>query len=461
MRSAIEDVVVGDIAIETAVFEGTIYVDTVAEYTAAAGVTIDSCLIKDGVVSNAGISQSSVTQHNAALDHGVLAGIGDDDHSIYALLAGRAGGQTLIGGTAASENLTLQSTSHATRGLIVVSDILRAQPSLTSEQTGAVRLSPTVAAGANSEHLVSSLVGGIFNHASYTGIIATGLKIAPQFALDGAGGAFSIGYGARITPSVGALGCSFTDFTGLEIWDVGVSATISTSRGAYVRTLFGSNTNYGILVADQSQGTTNYAIYTGVGLVRLGDAITVTKDWGAVAADKITAYVNSQCSAASANARWGLFSDARMSHSSGTQSGEVVAGDFLIGVTAAGTVTGQMIGVRAGIDTYAGASIANAYYFRVDTSQTGDAGVITNLYGLYVPAIDKGITLNYAIYTNEGLVRFGDDVYIASGKVLKINSIQVLSAQGAVVADATGAGDVVAQLNTLLARCRAHGLIAT
>ena len=33
--------------------------------------------------------------------------------------------------------------------------------------------------------------------------------------------------------------------------------------------------------------------------------------------------------------------------------------------------------------------------------------------------------------------------------------------QGAAVADATGAGDVVAQLNALLARIRAFGLIAT
>jgi len=49
-------------------------------------------------------------------DHGALTGLGDDDHTIYALLAGRAGGQTLIGGTAASEVLTLDGTSHATNG---------------------------------------------------------------------------------------------------------------------------------------------------------------------------------------------------------------------------------------------------------------------------------------------------------------------------------------------------------
>lgn len=38
---------------------------------------------------------------------------------------------------------------------------------------------------------------------------------------------------------------------------------------------------------------------------------------------------------------------------------------------------------------------------------------------------------------------------------------QVVTTRGAAVADATGAGDVVAQLNTLLARLRTHGLIAT
>ena len=42
-----------------------------------------------------------------------------------------------------------------------------------------------------------------------------------------------------------------------------------------------------------------------------------------------------------------------------------------------------------------------------------------------------------------------------------VGANQVVGAQGAAVADATGAGDVVAQLNSLLARLRTHGLIAT
>lgn len=58
--------------------------------------------------------------------HSGLAGLtSGDDHTQYALLAGRTGGQTLIGGAAASNNLTLQSTSNATRGSVIVPDALR------------------------------------------------------------------------------------------------------------------------------------------------------------------------------------------------------------------------------------------------------------------------------------------------------------------------------------------------
>lgn len=51
-------------------------------------------------------------------DHGALTGLVDDDHAQYAILAGRAGSQTLKGGTAASEDLILDSTAHATKGNI-------------------------------------------------------------------------------------------------------------------------------------------------------------------------------------------------------------------------------------------------------------------------------------------------------------------------------------------------------
>jgi hypothetical protein len=56
------------------------------------------------------------------IDHGTIAGLADDDHTQYALLAGRAGGQSLVGGTAASNDLTLESTSNGTKGLVKSKD---------------------------------------------------------------------------------------------------------------------------------------------------------------------------------------------------------------------------------------------------------------------------------------------------------------------------------------------------
>lgn len=53
------------------------------------------------------------------IDHGSTGGLTDDDHTQYALLLGRSGGQALIGGTASGNNLTLRSSSHATKGKVI------------------------------------------------------------------------------------------------------------------------------------------------------------------------------------------------------------------------------------------------------------------------------------------------------------------------------------------------------
>ena len=73
----------------------------------------------------------------------------------------------------------------------------------------------------------------------------------------------------------------------------------------------------------------------------------------------------------------------------------------------------------------------------------------------------SGVVIYCADFATEIAEFDGTGLNLASGDVYKIANTQVVGAQGAAVADATGAGDVVAQLNTLLARCRAHGLIAT
>jgi hypothetical protein len=92
---------------------GTVYGGTDWRVSSAAG---------SDVVGTHTITFSVRTVTN---DHGSLVGLGDDDHSIYALLAGRSGGQTFVGGSGAGQSLTLSSTSHATKGLIDLLDAVQ------------------------------------------------------------------------------------------------------------------------------------------------------------------------------------------------------------------------------------------------------------------------------------------------------------------------------------------------
>ena len=65
---------------------------------------------------------------------------------------------------------------------------------------------------------------------------------------------------------------------------------------------------------------------------------------------------------------------------------------------------------NAGVST-----ITNAYDLYCATLvKTGVTGLITNAYGLYIEDINTGGILNYAIYTNAGLVHFGGAVDAAS-----------------------------------------------
>jgi hypothetical protein len=61
---------------------------------------------------------------DSEITHNTLSGLttGDAGHTQFVMLAGRAGGQTIQGGTAASENLILESTAHATKGDVFTKD---------------------------------------------------------------------------------------------------------------------------------------------------------------------------------------------------------------------------------------------------------------------------------------------------------------------------------------------------
>ncbi len=60
-------------------------------------------------------------------DHAALTNLAfpQAGHTGYVAAAGLAGGQSIIGGTAAGESLSLQSTAHATRGYVRAQDDLQ------------------------------------------------------------------------------------------------------------------------------------------------------------------------------------------------------------------------------------------------------------------------------------------------------------------------------------------------
>lgn len=79
-------------------------------------------------------------------------------------------------------------------------------------------------------------------------------------------------------------------------------------------------------------------------------------------------------------------------------------------------------------------------------------------YDLYVA--NKSGNPVFTVSTGTQDMTLGGNLALASGKGVSINGQAVLGARGAAVADATDAASAITQLNALLARCRAHGLIA-
>lgn len=60
----------------------------------------------------------TITISNSAIDHGLLAGLSDDDHPQYVAKDGRSGGQIVYGGTGVGDDLILLSTTNGTKGSV-------------------------------------------------------------------------------------------------------------------------------------------------------------------------------------------------------------------------------------------------------------------------------------------------------------------------------------------------------
>jgi hypothetical protein len=117
-------------------FDGTtgkLVKDSTYTITAAGAALLDDATAADQRTT---LGLGAAATHAASWDHGSeLTGLSDDDHTQYALLAGRAGGQVMTGGTASAEDFVLQSTSHATKGSVQFKDPVALQAVLPAQIT--------------------------------------------------------------------------------------------------------------------------------------------------------------------------------------------------------------------------------------------------------------------------------------------------------------------------------------
>lgn len=244
--------------------------------------------------------------------HSLLSSLTADDHTQYALLAGRSGGQVLKGGTASGNTLDL--TSNPINPLstpITLNAPLQFLPSATTYSAAGssfigfgssiivdyangalpsvLTFNPVVqfnqsanAFGAASLFVNAATVKNVAGVVANLGPVYT-LVASPTVQADGATISQSIHYGVFEQTTLSTINSGVLLNGGLlhfaAAGTIG-SGVISTSRrGFNVDDVGGTGTvftNYGINIASLTRGRDkNYAIYTNTGLVRAGDDIEV------------------------------------------------------------------------------------------------------------------------------------------------------------------------------------------
>ena len=208
----------------------------------------------------------------------------------YVLLAGAAGGQHIRGGTAASENLQLESTAHATKGQVQVVDgskfavrnklgnyigqaggaaytMLWIQNNTSIEATAqgitGLQVSPTYYATADYLTFIGVSGNALVNGAAQANLYAYGL----DFVATGYGGAWVDWVGARARPkNLLGLAVTITNFEGFRAQPTMSSPGIITNYASFrsqTSGYSGAATAIGLKIDDITLGTNKYLIEAG------------------------------------------------------------------------------------------------------------------------------------------------------------------------------------------------------
>jgi hypothetical protein len=367
--------------------------------------------------------------------------ISADTFTQYALLAGRSTGQTLNGGTGASENLTLSSTTNGTKGKIIfgttgsafdqvntrlgigmTNPAYKLDISTTAPSDRGINIAQTAATGSN-YGIYSSVTGAATtNVGGYFVATGAGNNVGLQVAgMTGAGstgldiGAMS-GATANIGINIGAMSGAID--TGIKIGAISgtgvasaietgnITATGSTAFQLSLGAISGNNgtAHTGISLGNISGTTTNaYGINTGtmtggtggnyglkMGAMTNTGTTNVQIDLGAMsgtvaASSNYGIRMAAISSAGTTSNNYGIFLNTL---TGGTTSNSQIA-------TGAITVTGtNNYGINVGGLT--GTMNASTNY-GINLGNINSTGTTTNNYGLNVGTVTGATTANYGI----------------------------------------------------------------
>lgn len=186
----------------------------------------------------------------------------------------------------------------------------------------------------------------------------------------------------------------------------------------------GNATNFILLTKTTDLVTNKYNIdnvqpsYAGLGLLRLSGTKSVT-----TTNSEIYRILDIVATHAVSSGQSSLLGEAINIDITGSGAGNitVLAGILsVIGYNGTGTVS-SAYGYRSNFSVGSTGTISNLYNFYALNPTKGGSATLTNNYGFYVDGQTAG-TNNWAIYTNAGLVHFGDNVEMADAKNFVFNT---------------------------------------